>query len=69
MLKSELTRAKDAEEACIFLQEPFADCFCLHISSSNICKMLAFCTGDYRSCPTYRQKMLQDKEAGCDTWF
>jgi hypothetical protein len=48
-------KAPDLQHACIFLQKPFADCYCMNISSSNISKMLAFCTGDFRSCPIYCQ--------------
>lgn len=43
--------------ACIFLQHPFADCYCMNITSSNIRKMLAFCTGEYRSCLVYCRRM------------
>jgi hypothetical protein len=43
----------ELENACRFLRSPFPDCFCLNISSFNIRKMLAYCTGDYGSCPIY----------------
>jgi hypothetical protein len=44
-----------APHACIHLQEPFSDCYCMNISSFNITRMLAFCNGDYRSCPIFRR--------------
>ena len=56
----------DPQRVCIFLGQPFADCYCMNISSFNIGKMLSFCTGDYRSCPIYLQKTAETQAAACD---
>jgi hypothetical protein len=43
--------------ACIFLQKPFPECYCMNMTSSNIRKMLSFCIGDFRSCCVYRKEI------------
>lgn len=48
---------------CIFLQKPFPDCFCMNLSSANIGKMLAFCTGDFHACLVYCQHTATGKSA------
>jgi hypothetical protein len=47
--------------ACVFLQKPFRECYCMNMTSSNIRKMLSFCIGDFRSCVIYRKE--SEKEA------
>ncbi len=47
------------QQACVHLIKPFPDCYCMNLSSSNIRKMLTFCTGDFRSCPIYGQKLAE----------
>lgn len=42
--------------ACVFLQNPFPECYCMNMTSSNIRKMLSFCIGDFRSCVIYRKE-------------
>ena len=57
----------DLQHACIYLQKPFAGCYCMNISSFNISKMLAFCTGDFRSCPMFCRAIEENEtpvEAG-----
>ena len=62
---SSLHRAQDElQNACVFLKKPFTDCYCMNLSSSNISKMLAFCTGDFPACPIYRQKGADRENPG-----
>lgn len=46
---SELQRA-----LCSFLKKPFPECYCMHMSSMNIPKILEFCAGDFTLCRIYR---------------
>ena len=39
---------------CGFLDKPFPECYCLHMSSRNIPKILKFCAGEFQSCLIYR---------------
>lgn len=41
--------------ACIFLEKPFADCYCMNLASCNVRKMVDFCIGDFGSCEVYRR--------------
>ena len=40
---------------CGFLTKPFPECYCMHMSSMNIPKILQFCAGEYKLCLIYRQ--------------
>ena len=46
----------DAGMLCRFVKDPFPECYCMNITGRKICKMLAFCSADYRSCSIYRDK-------------
>jgi hypothetical protein len=52
--------------ACVYLQKPFPDCYCMNLSSLNIPKVLAFCNRAYRSCPIYCQRTAENPIAACD---
>jgi len=39
---------------CTFLKKPFPECYCMHMSSMNIPKILEFCAGDFALCRVYR---------------
>jgi len=41
---------------CIFLKSPFPECYCMHVTSTTISKLLAFCAGDFTSCRIYRHR-------------
>lgn len=60
-MKSPKDHPKGAQ-VCPVLHQPFADCYCMNISSANINKMLTLCIGDYRSCPIY-QRQLEDADS------
>lgn len=40
---------------CIFLKRPFPECYCMHMSSMNIPKILEFCAGEFKLCQIYRE--------------
>jgi hypothetical protein len=40
---------------CNFLKKPFPECYCMHMSSMNIPKILEFCAGEFTSCLIYRR--------------
>lgn len=40
---------------CIYLKKPFHECYCMHMSSMNIPKILEFCAGEFRSCRIYQR--------------
>jgi len=49
---------------CKLLSSPFAECYCRNLSSTNICRVLQFCAGEFSSCPIYQKKsdvILQDQ--------
>ena len=38
---------------CNLLNKPFPECYCMHMSSLNIPKILEFCAGEFSLCPIY----------------
>jgi hypothetical protein len=44
-------------KGCIFICNPFPECYCMNITSSKIPKILAYCTGDFNLCGIYCDKM------------
>ena len=40
---------------CGYLKKPFAECYCMHMSSINIPKILEFCAGEFKLCRIYRR--------------
>jgi hypothetical protein len=44
---------------CRFLIDPFQECYCMNITAHKISKIIAFCAGEFKSCPIYRSKCRQ----------
>ena len=40
---------------CSLLNKPFPECYCMHMSSMNIPKILEFCAGQFTICRIYRR--------------
>lgn len=38
---------------CSLLNKPFPECYCMHMSSYNIPKIIEFCAGEFSLCPIY----------------
>jgi len=38
---------------CVFLSNPFPECYCMNMTSFNISRMLSYCTGDFKLCVIY----------------
>ncbi len=41
---------------CTLLNKPFPECYCMHMSSMNIPKILEFCAGEFVLCPIYARR-------------
>ena len=41
---------------CVFLSNPFPECYCMNITIYRISKMLKYCTGDFKLCVIYSDK-------------
>ena len=41
---------------CVFISEPFPECYCMNINSTKIPKVLKYCAGDYTLCSIYIRK-------------
>jgi hypothetical protein len=42
---------------CIFLSKPFPECYCTNMTSFKIFKMLAYCSGNFKMCTIYCNKV------------
>ncbi len=38
---------------CPYLRSPLPECYCAHLSSHNISKIIIYCSSDYISCQIY----------------
>jgi hypothetical protein len=41
---------------CIYLSNPFPECYCMGVTSFKIFKILRYCNCDYKSCAIYSNK-------------
>jgi|GEM_PF-5876760 len=48
----------DKQSFCNLLSNPFAECYCKNLSSTNICRVLQFCAGEFLSCPIYQKETV-----------
>lgn len=42
---------------CVFLSNPYPECYCINMTSFKIFKILAYCSGDYKLCVIYCNKV------------
>jgi len=42
-----------SSKSCRFLSAPFAECYCVDITSAKIPKLIKYCAGAFASCPIY----------------
>jgi hypothetical protein len=42
---------------CVYLHNPFPECYCMGITSFKIFKMLKYCNGDFKLCEIYSNKI------------
>jgi hypothetical protein len=41
---------------CVYVSNPFPECYFMNINSYRIFKILKYCIGDFRLCEIYRNK-------------
>jgi hypothetical protein len=56
MSKSDTTHVYKKFTLCEFIQEHLPEYYCTSMTSSKVLNVLAYCAGDYKNCPIYRQK-------------
>jgi hypothetical protein len=49
---------------CPFVGEPGPDCFCLDMNSRNIELVVRYCSGNFETCPIYREQGQLIRRAG-----
>lgn len=50
---------RDMSRTCRFLPRPFQECYCMNITAHKISRIIAFCAGEFESCPVYCSKTRQ----------
>lgn len=46
-----------AANFCPFLQNPGPDCYCMHMESEQIHRILRYCAGDFERCRHFRNNL------------
>ena len=48
-----LTGLAHEKSVCDFLKDPLPECYCKHLSSRNVPRIVQFCAGDFKLCRVY----------------
>ncbi|MBE9503903.1 MAG: hypothetical protein IME96_06990 [Proteobacteria bacterium] len=60
-LKQEPDVSDDFKGKCPHVKDPFANCYCTSLRSTNVAKMIYFCGGKYEECEIYNKEHKKDE--------